>query len=124
MSGNMRDRILNHEPKDTSQIVPLPEWDGAKAEVRGMPASERIDYLERRQQGDEPLTHSLWNLVLNCTYDPETGERMFDPADRDVVLSKEAGPFERLWRTANRVSGLNEEAAAEQAAAFQEEPGT
>lgn len=122
MSGNLRDKILNSQDR-TSEPLDLPEW-GVKVEVRSMKAADRIDYLEARQNGGEPLRNSLWQMVLNCTYDPETGDKVFDEADRDTMQQKAAGPYERLWKAAIRVSGLSEEAAAEQAAAFQEEPGT
>src|SRR5690606_41990086 len=53
-------------------------------------------------------------LLIETTYDPESGERIFNPADRDALNAKNSGALERIAKVAMRLSGI--EPGAEDAA--------
>lgn len=114
----LRDRILNADDVQ-SETVDVPEWD-AKVEVRSMTASARANLLEhfyhQRSNGDSDSVEPSWaelhpHVVIACAYDPESGERLFEPGDADALGAKLAGPVERIALAGMRLSGLTEEEA-------------
>lgn len=104
--ATLRDQILN--AKDyKSKKVKVEEWGGVEVEVRSMSAAARSRIIE---MGDNMNVAELSvALVLECVYDPKTGERVFSPADKEVLMQKNAGVLERLAREINEVSGFTDE---------------
>jgi len=49
-------------------------------------------------------------MVILCSFDPESGEQIFSQDDRDLLLSKSAGPLELIALAAMRISGMTPDA--------------
>ena len=106
-----RDQILalNDIP---SEIVDIPEW-GVKVEVRGMTGAERMRIMDMatKNAGDFNLQFVYPEIVIATSFDAETGEQIFKPSDRDVLLAKSANALDRLGSVGMRLSGFTAEAA-------------
>ncbi len=108
--STLRDQILNSDDRG-SEVVDIPEW-GVKIEVRARTVGEQFDLIDSVRRADGELDRKLLAVetVIACCFDPDTGERVFDPADRDTLLGKSSQAFGRLLEAANRAAGLEEEA--------------
>jgi len=113
MASELRKRILEASDIE-SEIVEIPEW-GVKVEVRGLTAAERAKLLQRAADPTGQLRLDRWfaDLTIASTFDPETGERVFDPADRDALNTKSGSAISRIVDAATRLSGLSEESVEE-----------
>jgi predicted transcriptional regulator len=49
-------------------------------------------------------------LVILCSYNPETGSRVFQPNQRELVLNRSAAAVEQIATVAMNLSGLGAEA--------------
>ena len=105
---NIRSKALN--AKDIrSELVEIPEWDHVKIEVRGFTLQERLDFYGRVSDGETiNRDNFLPELVISACFDPDTGQRVFEPADRDMLKTKSAGALEKLTSVAMRLSGLQD----------------
>lgn len=103
--ADIRATILDAQDLE-SEFLEIPEW-GVTVEVRGMTARDRSSLQRKIAQKDGPdLEAWYWELALSCVYDPETGKRVFDKADRDVILGKSALVLSRIADVATRLSGM------------------
>lgn len=48
----------------------------------------------------------LPELVIACTFDPDSGEPVFEAADRDAIAQRSAAALERIGKRAAILSGL------------------
>lgn len=96
------------------EIVPVPEWNGVKIEMRGMSTGSRGRFLQDMVQDDGEVrpdfTRYFADVVIACAYDPEDGSKAFEPNDQDRALlnDKAALITERLGTVALRLSGLDQ----------------
>jgi len=110
---SLRERILSAQDIQ-SERVHVPEWD-VEVEVRSMTGAQRARVLQGATvDGEIDLERLYPILLIETTYDPESGERIFNPADRDALNSKNSGALERIAKVAMRLSGI--EPGAEDAA--------
>lgn len=107
---SLRDQILNADDIN-SELVEIPVW-GVTVEVRSMDgrARTRLLRLSTDGTGEVDMERIYPEMVILCSHDPETGERIFTEDDRDAILSKAAGPVELLALAAMRVSGMSGDA--------------
>jgi len=110
---SIRDLILAKQDIP-SEMVDVPEW-GVKVEVRGMTGAERTRIMDKASDnnGGVNLQFIYPEIVIATAFDPETGEQIFVPADRDVLLSKSASAIDRIALVGMRLSGFTKEAAEE-----------
>jgi hypothetical protein len=52
-------------------------------------------------------------IVVQCVFDPETGEQVFDNADKDAVMGKSGAALDKIVAVAMRLSGFGEKAVDE-----------
>ena len=106
---NIRQKALN--AKDIrSELVTIPEWDDVKIEIRGMTLADRLDFYDRVSDGDTiNRKFFLPELVISSCFDPDTGQKVFEPADRDMLTGKAAAALQRITDVANRLSALSED---------------
>lgn len=119
---SIRDRAL--AASVDTEIVNVPEWD-AKVEVRGMSAKERVRFLQQQaaiRDSGKTNDYLYVDTVIAQTYDPDTGEPVFDPADRDTLAEGPARPLERIMEVAARISGLRDEDVAAAEERLQDDP--
>lgn len=84
--------------------VRLPrEWGAAEVTVRGLSAGELADYATAVSK--LPAKHQSAELIIACVRD-ETGERIFEKADRETLASKGAKPFGEILAACHRLSGF------------------
>ena len=96
-----------------SELVPIPEWDET-LEVRSLSVITRNKLYGTLKIGDkataEDTTQFEASLVILGTFDPDTGERLFDDTDRDWLVEKNSAPMLRLAAAIRRLSGLTTQA--------------
>ena len=110
---NIRQQILNASDIRSEQVE-IPEW-GVTVEVRGFTLGERLAFYERvAPDGNINKTYFWPELVISCTYDPETGSPVFDAADRDTLQTKSPVAVDRIVDVARRLSGISSDEEAEQ----------
>lgn len=110
---SIRDQILAVQDIPT-ELVEVPEW-GVKIEVRGMTGAERTRIMDKAtaNDGDMNLQMIYPEIVIATSFDPETGEQVFLPEDRDILLSKSATALDRVAMVGMRLSGFTKESADE-----------
>ncbi len=108
---SIRDLILAAQDIP-SESVDVPEW-GVKVEVRGMTGAERTRIMDKAvgQTGDVNLQFVYPEIVIATSFDPESGEQIFSPQDRDALLAKSANALDRLASVGMRLSGFTQESA-------------
>lgn len=107
---SIREQILNADDIET-ELVEIPVW-GVTVEVRSMDGRSRTRLLRNAASSDGAVDmETLYpEMVIHCSFDPESGERIFVEDDADALLSKAAGPLEMLAMAAMRVSGMTSDA--------------
>lgn len=119
---SLRDKILAAEDIQ-SEIVDVPEW-GVTVEVRGMNGADRSRILEMASASDDGrigIGTMYVETVIASTYDPDTGERVFSAADRDMLMGKSAAAIDRLASVGMRLSAMDAEAQDNAKRRFPEE---
>lgn len=108
---SIRDQILAKQDIP-SEMVDVPEW-GVKVEVRGMTGAERTRIMDKATQnaGDVNLQFVYPEIVIATAFDPESGEQVFKPSDRDALLAKSATALDRIAAVGMRLSGFTAESA-------------
>lgn len=107
MVSELRKSILENEDIQ-QEIVAVPEWGGTKLEVRGMNGKDRASFLRRSTDSEGNIAYENFypELLIATLFDPESGEKVFEPADRDALNQKSGAALERLAIVAQRLSGL------------------
>ena len=94
-----------------SREVNVTAWD-VTVLVKSMTAKDRARMINNAASttGTFNLEEVLPDLVILCTFDPETGERVFAEGDRDALMAKSAAAVEQIATVAMELSGMTEEA--------------
>lgn len=110
--ADLRNKIINSNDLE-SEIIEVPEWGDVKLEIRSMTGRDRAA-LQKHFRGDD-FDMEVWyvELVLATVYDPETGDRVFGPADRKEIGGRSAKVLERIAEVATRLSGMAAGAVSE-----------
>jgi len=97
-----------------SELVEVKAW-GVTVLVKSMTARDRAKMVGNAagSNGLFNLEDVLPDLVIHCTFDPESGEQVFRPTDRDALLAKSAAAIEQIATVAMRLSGMDEDAVDE-----------
>jgi hypothetical protein len=121
-TGKLRQEILEYDDI-VIEIVTVPEWGGKKVEVRGMSSKERAKLLKASALGGEGIDMEKWypDLLIATCFDPKTGEKVFDRADRAALNEKSGAAISGLADVAARLSGLGESDVAAAKEELQEE---
>lgn len=105
---SIRDRIAAVRPY-TSETVEVPEWDST-IEVRSITLGERQELMAgiMEEDGTVNTTVIAGSFILACSYDPETGEKVFSPDDLPFIQSRAAAPADKVGKVAMRISGMGQ----------------
>lgn len=117
----LRDKILAAQDIP-SEVVKIPEW-GVDVLVRGMSAGDRITLMQDAfDQNTQQVNMSIVypDVVVACTFDPESDEPVFTPADKDAILGKSSAAVERLANVGLRLSGIGKDEQDEAGKSFSE----
>lgn len=110
---SIRDRIIAVD--DTQkEIVKIEEW-GVEVEIRGMSGASRASISQdaAENNGNINFMKMMPELVVQCCFDPETGEQVFEASDKDLVMSKSGAVLDRIVTVAMRLSGFGQNAVDE-----------
>ncbi len=108
--SELRNKILATNDS-TVQMVEIPEWD-CTIEVRSMTgaARARIMALAMTEDGNADISNVYPEVIIGCSFDPETGEPLFTSEDRDLLMSKNASALDRVATVASELSGFTAKA--------------
>ena len=113
---SLRDQILSSDDI-VREPVTIPEWKDANGEptiveVRSMSGAERTRILDLAiQDGGEMNLQMVYpEVVIASAFDPQTGEQVFTPADRDALQQKNAKATDRIAQVGLRLGGFSAEA--------------
>lgn len=106
-TGLLRKEILEKDDI-IAEDLEVSEW-GITIEVRGMSSKERAKLLKASTiDGTVDMVRWFPDLIIATVYDPETGEKVFERADRDAVNAKSGAAIAAIAEVAARLSGLGE----------------
>lgn len=106
--ADLRSQILDfHDvPEET---ITIPEWGNIVVVIKGMTGASRANMMTRSvdpSTGEMSFEALYPEVIIATVMNPETGEPVFGPNDRDVINTKSGGVLERLARDGMRLSGL------------------
>lgn len=106
------------DAKDIEQeTLYVPLWD-VTIGVRSMDGNARANLIENfaDENGRMSFRRLYPELLIQCTFDPDTGAAVFEDteADRQLILSKSGAALEFVAKKAMEMSGLD--AKSEEAA--------
>jgi len=107
-----RAEILAVDDK-TTEIVPVPEWGGA-VRIKALNGKERDAWEEsiviKGKKGSfEVNSRRLRTKLIAVSAVDENGALLFSEDDVDALAGKSAAALERVFKAAQRLSGLSEE---------------
>jgi hypothetical protein len=112
---NLKDKILKtvDVPQETVSVA---EWGGVEILVKGMTAGQRGDWdvrVKRFSKDSDNLNFSIEAMIpllIQCLYDPETGNHIFESGDCEVLAEKSFNVLAALFDKALFLSGKGMEA--------------
>lgn len=107
MASELRKQIFEAEDIP-EEMVDVPEWE-TKILVKGMNGKGRANFLRRSTDpvsGQVSYENFYPELVIATAHDPDSGEPIFESADRDNLNSKSGIALNRIAEVAQRLSGL------------------
>ncbi len=128
---SIRDKFILSEP--SSEIVDVDlvingVIETVKIEVREQTVDQQYTILDkaRDSSGTINMKQASIEAVIATSYDPDTGDRAFDDADRDMLGTKSAKAFQQLFTATSKAAGLesDEEAVSDLDDAQTDEPST
>jgi len=110
---NLRDKIKAVNDIEKRTVI-VPEWD-TTLEVRSMSGTQRAQIFTRNtdEKGKVRTDRIYLDVIVCCTYDPETGERIFADEDIEWLGNKKGAVLERIGAIAFEISGIGKEAIGE-----------
>lgn len=122
---SLRDQILNADDSRNETVV-VPEWDDAKIDVHAMTITEQTKFLKsvssQDKGGQTRINQERFavQLVIASAFDPDTGKKLFEPADADTLAQKSAKAVDRVFKIAAALSGLGVDPVEEAEAVLKE----
>lgn len=106
--SKLRDKIANIKDIKEEKIH-IPEWD-VELLIRSMTGATRNKIMNTAmtKDGKVDLDRLYPDIVISSCFDPETGEQVFEPTDREMLLSKNGAALERIAQKAIKMSGLDD----------------
>lgn len=125
-----RDGLTTGKAREVGiERVPMPELgEGAVAIIRGMTGTDRDSYeaglvVQKGKRSSVNLIDIRAKLVARCLVNEE-GQRLFTDDEHAAVGAMRADLLDRLYRVAQRLSGLSDEDADELGKSSSTPPGT
>ena len=107
----LRETILEADDIDEA-VIEIPEWGDVKIMLRGMTGAERVKLYDSVTGKGKVFMYA--DILIATARDPESGEPVFDPADREALAEKSGIVLDRLASEVLGLSGLDaDEAEAE-----------
>ncbi|CAB4144674.1 hypothetical protein UFOVP1296_38 [uncultured Caudovirales phage] len=105
---SLRDQILQCDDVQ-KEIIDVPQWN-TKIAVHGMSGAARTQMIQNAADNDGVMNFAkmMPDIVIMCTFDPDTDEQVFSEADREALMLKSGAVLDLIVNTAMRISGLLE----------------
>lgn len=107
MAMKLREQILQANDLK-SENVTVKEW-GVTIQVREMSAGDRERMLKQHSEytkkGDN--TAAVCSVIEQVSFDPETGERIFEDGDTEKLAEKCESALLAIYRAAMKISGIS-----------------
>lgn len=112
MSKNLRDLILQSDDIPV-EVITVKQWGDVELEIRGMNGRDRAKLLRGSMDENNELDfEKLYPLlILSCSFDPETGEKVFTEKDLDALNAKSGAALESVGQVCARLSGMDKKDA-------------
>jgi hypothetical protein len=109
----------------TFEDVPVPEW-GGEIRIRGLAGDERDDFeakslVKRKGAREVNLKNLRARLVAACAIN-EDGSPLFNTSDVLRLGQKSAAAIERLFKVAQKLSGMSDQDVEELASDLELDP--
>ena len=108
---NLREEIL--AIKDIEQkTVKIKKWGNKQVIVKTMTAGDRYGLIEQatdKKSGDVDTTKLTMLMLIACTYDPATNERIFQSDDWKALRDKSSAAVEEISAVVREMNGLGGE---------------
>lgn len=105
---SLRDTILQADDLPTTTID-IPAWD-VKVGIRGMNGKEQAQF-QQQAASDTDRAYFYADLLIALVTDPDTGQNVFDQADRDTLVSKSGAVLDHVAAEIIRLSSISDEEA-------------
>jgi hypothetical protein len=112
----MRERIAARRPYSV-ELKYVKSWDET-VEVRSISLGVRNEMMERVMDPETKEANVkllIPELLIQCAYDPQTGERVFADDDLAFLNGQDSGAADEVAEVAMRLSGMVEGAKDEEA---------
>lgn len=105
---SLRDQILQCNDVQ-KEIVDIPQWN-TKIAIHGMSGAARTQMIQNAADNDGVMNFAkmMPDIVIMCTFDPDTDEQIFSESDREALMLKSGAALDLIVNTAMRISGLLE----------------
>lgn len=103
---SIRDQIIAADDIEL-ELVEIPEW-GVTILVKSMTGAERGQMLKAvtTKDGQVDISKAISDVLIFTAHDPETEERIFTLADRDLLNEKSGAAIQKAAEVGMRLSGL------------------
>ena len=105
--------------------VPVPEW-GGDVFVRGMTGEERDNFestiVQLKEKNRVVIMRNIRAKLCSWSVCDESGKRLFSQSDVEELAKKSAAALQRIFKVAQRLSGITEDDVNELAEGFNERP--
>lgn len=102
----LRDKIKEIDDIAKERIR-ISQWD-ADVEIRAMTGAERSRIFNKMDK-DEDKARAYLQMIVSCTFDPETGEKIFAPEDIEWLDKKSGAALEVITAGLVRLNGFGKE---------------
>jgi len=111
---NLREQILNSNDIK-KELVTVAEWGNAVIEIRTLTGKARANMLKSAvdKNGNIDFEKIYPEIIIASSFDPETGSKLFESTDRDIINSKSAKCVEEIAKVALRLAGLDTDSREE-----------
>ena len=88
-------------------IIDVLGWKGIKVQVQSMTGAARARILNDSIIDGQVDNKKLYpSVIIECCFDPKTGEKLFDESDISWLMEKNAKAIEFLAQKGISISGL------------------
>ena len=110
-AAKLRAAILESDDLEVD-VIDVPEWGGVKLELRSPDGDERSALVQMWTSEDDEMDIAKMfpAMIAVCAYDPESGERVFDVADLELLRKKNGAVLQRVGMRCQHLAGMSAEA--------------
>jgi hypothetical protein len=108
MMDKLREKILNVKAKE--EVINVPEW-GVDVKIKELTAKDKYDISSKTtnmKTGVVDISRMAAEFIIACTYDPETGERLFEKTDVEAIGNMPSSGIDKVFEEITRINKLED----------------